>query len=123
MPSDKYYKAIEDAASDALRSLEKSIQKRVTAIREEQRAISDSIRALDGLRNALNRTFAQIMPTISSPQQQFMQSQQVLFDALRKANETGVLPTQEEISDHLAVAGKNSQNYYTTLKNMLTTRQ
>lgn len=92
--------------------LTKSYNDRLEALNSEKDSIAKTVTAISALRSALKSTYDTIYKTIVNPMVSYTRSQVRLLEIAR----TGVLPTQDELTDILDGATRNDQKYYASFE-------
>jgi hypothetical protein len=108
----KAFDALVDAVEREKDILTKSYNDRLDALNSEKESIAKTVTAISALRSALKSTYDTIYKTIVNPMVSYARSQARLLEIAR----TGVLPTQDELTDILDGATRNDQKYYASFE-------
>jgi predicted nucleic acid-binding Zn-ribbon protein len=108
----KAFDALVDAVEREKDILTKSYNDRLDALNSEKESIAKTVTAIRALRSALKSTYDTIYKTIVNPMVSYARSQARLMEIAR----TGVLPTQDELTDILDGATRNDQKYYASFE-------
>ena len=127
--ADEYYKAIEQAATeavnDAFRALQRSVDEqkkllkaqydeRIEALRNEQKTVEDAIRSIDRLRDALSSTSDALLESVGLGLG-YQSAQAQVIEAVNLAR-AGVLPELDTLQPALDALTRNSADQYATFE-------